>query len=178
MKTAEEIKSKLSKYIAENEEKIKLWEQVQRVHKKDGTDFANFGKNFTGCKVQEKSYSSEKEIVVSSWTPAAGYRHDEIDIRQIVRYSKITPAPEQVQKVQYLEPFFDVTPDQAEALIADRIETLKQHNAEYKQQLAITDKVYSRFVFQINNALQELKDQAGDRSTLYYEARDYMQRAY
>lgn len=178
MKTAEEIKSKLSKYIAENEEKIKLWEQVQRVHKKDGGDFANFGKNFTGCKVQEKSYSSDKEIVVSSWAQGIGYKHDEIDLRQIVRYSKITPSADQVQKVPGLEPFFYVTPDQAEALIADRIETLKQHNAEYKQQLAITDKVYSRFIFQINNALQELKDQTGDHSTLYYEARDYMQKAY
>lgn len=180
MKTTEDIKKTLGKYIRENEKKIELWENVQRVHKKDGTDFANFGKNFTGCKVEQKNYSTynDKELIVSDWAVGSGYIHDEIDIRQLVKYSTLRPAEDRIQKIAYLEPFFYITPDEAEVLIKERIEKLRSLNAGYQYQLDQVDKVFSRFKYDIDNALQFLKDRAGKNSVLYYEAREYMKAAY
>lgn len=180
MKTTEDIKKTLGKYIRENEKKIELWENVQRVHKKDGTDFANFGKNFTGCRVQQKSYSSydDKEIIVSDWTPVFGCVQDGIGCRQLVKYSTIKPAEDRIQKIAYLEPFFYITPDEAEILIKERIEELYTLNAHYINQLDQVDEIFTRFKYAIDNALQDLKDRAGKNSVLYYEAREYMKAAY
>lgn len=178
MKTAEDIKKTLGKYIRENEKKIELWEHVQRVHKKDGSDFANFGKNFTGCKVEQKSYSDDKDLVVSDWAPGFGYVQDGIGCRQLVKYSTLRPAEDRIQKIAYLEPFFYITPDEAEVLIKERIEKLRSLNADYQYQLDQADEVFSRFKYAIDNALQDLKDRAGKNSVLYYEAREYMKAAY
>ena len=48
-KDLQAIRNQYTGYIKANEQKISAWENVKIVTKKDGTPFANLGKNFTGA---------------------------------------------------------------------------------------------------------------------------------
>jgi hypothetical protein len=71
------------------------------VTKKDGSDFQSFAKNFENAEiVRGRICADDFEIRVSDYSIRIDGRwvDDTIDIKQIVEYSKIIPAEEQIIK--------------------------------------------------------------------------------
>ena len=74
----EDAKKRIEKRIAYYAERIEAWKKVERIRKKDGSDFANLAKNFTNCKI-ENSYSWQ-ELTVYFKSNVEGYTKDYINI--------------------------------------------------------------------------------------------------
>lgn len=93
------LEERLNYYTA----RIEAWEKVERIHKKDGEDFAILSKNFTNCKLIEKYHN--QELTVYFRTDKEGYTTDYINLGGNV-YTHEEPAD---------------TADKIEKRIADKI---------------------------------------------------------
>ena len=112
MKTKESIRKTFMDYIADYEEKIKLWENVKVVTKKDGTPFKDFAKNFSGAKVVRPAYGfGDLELHVANYKKQINghFVEDKINTRELVKYSKFTPDASRIHNEAYLEPYFYLT---------------------------------------------------------------------
>ena len=180
MKYLMDIKADLKQYANETEKKISLWKEVKRVYKKDGSDFQSFGRNFTGCKVEQKDWGNadDMELVVSDWTPSGGYVKDSISIKVLEDDLKETPAPDRVVKYPHLRAYVLLTPSEMETAISGHIEVLEKRLASYREQFLLADRAYQQFREAIDNALKDLKGIAGEGTSLYYDCREYMKTAY
>lgn len=59
IRNSKEVVERIERSVAYYDCRVKAWQNVKRVYKKDGSDFANFNKNFTGGKVEDH-YGSSK----------------------------------------------------------------------------------------------------------------------
>ena len=60
---------------------IKAWTNVKRVSKKDGSDFANFGKNFTNATFKQEYPWAKPELKVD-YKCGYGYAYDSIEVEE------------------------------------------------------------------------------------------------
>ena len=174
-KSKEDIRKQFENYIKEYEVKIRLWSAVKRVTKKDGSDFQSFGKNFENAEiVRGRICADDFEIRVSDYSIRIDGRwvDDTIDIKQIVEYSKITPAEEQIVKESFYKPYFYMTPDQVMEYIQNTIEIYKRKIEEYKDQLAKLDSLYDFVKVSVDNIMNKIKAETEGNSSLYYAMRD------
>ena len=170
------VKADLQDLIKETETKIDLWGRVTRKHRCDGSDFKSFRMNFTGCEVVNSGICGHSLKV--GGVLDGKYITDEIPLTHLVRYSKFSPSEDRIVRRQYLEPCFTLTPDEAEQEINDRITTLEEKLASYREQLLLADRAFYSFKEAIDKAVRDLKRTAGKRSALYYGVRDYMKEVY
>lgn len=177
-KSKDQIKEEYMNTIADYEARIRLWKAVKRVTKKDGSDFQNFAKNFENAKIERgRICSDDFEINVSDYSVriAGKWVSDNIDIRQVVKYSKITPNPDQIQKVKYLEDFFYMTPEQTMQMIQYRIESYENQIQECKDQIEQLDNLYEYVTSHVTEIMDHIKSVAGSNNHLYYEMRKLIQ---
>lgn len=174
-KSKEEIRKQFEDYIREYEVKIRLWSAVKRVTKKDGSDFQNFAKNFENAKIERgRICSDDFEISVSDYSVRIGghWVDDRIDIKQIVEYSKIVPAEDQIIKEFCYKPYFYMTPAQVMECIQHTIETYKQKIEEYRDQIAKLDALYDFVKSSVDAIMDKIKKETEGNSSLYYAMRD------
>lgn len=178
MKNAQEIKNTLEKYIAENEAKAELWRKVERITKKDGTDFKAFAKNFGNARIYA-NYMRRNVIAVSGWVNGHNYISDEIDLWEYVDSTKLNPEEHEIiRESAWTREYFYLTVSEVFDKIAETIETLERRTEEYKKQLAQVDDVFTEFSNAINEALNTLAEKAGKYTSLYHECREYMKTAW
>lgn len=172
IKTAQE---NINKNIATYEARLNLWRSVKRVSKKDGADFQSIGKNFTGADYKKVTYSirADYEIRVSGRVNGV-WIEDSIDCAPVLRYYKKDVDESRVIKESFLEPYFFMTVDEIMDAIADRIALLEGYIKEEREQARLLEDVFGRFTYEIDNALQAVKDTAGARSSIYYSCIEYM----
>lgn len=174
MKKKEDIKNKFENYILDYEAKIRLWSNVKRVTKKDGSDFQNFAKNFENAKIERgRICSDDFEICVSDYSIRIDGKYvcDSISIKQIVDYSKITPSEDQIIKESFYKPYFYMTPNQTMECIQITIETYKEKIEEYNVQLAKLDALYDYVKSSVDTVMHKIREDAGNNTSLYYEMR-------
>ena len=170
-KSKEAIRKQFENYIKEYEVKIRLWSAVKRVTKKDGSDFQSFAKNFENAEiVRGRICADDFEIRVADYSVriAGKWVEDAIDIKQIVEYSKIIPAEEQIVKESFYKPYFYMTPAQVMECIQNTIETYKQKIKEYWDQLAKLDSLYDFVKVSVDNIMNKIKAETESNSSLYY----------
>ena len=76
---ADELKKKYLENAESYKSAIKAWQNVKRATKKDGSDFANFGKNFVNANINREYYWSNQTIRVD-YQYNHGWTHDTIDV--------------------------------------------------------------------------------------------------
>lgn len=89
IRNSKEVVERVERSVAYYDCRIKAWQNVKRVYKKDGSDFANFNKNFTGGKV-ENQYGTE-HFYIHFRDENGRYMEDWIDAKE-------TPA-EQIEAI-------------------------------------------------------------------------------
>ena len=170
---------KMEGYKKEYEAKIELWKKVKRVYKKDGTNFASFGKNFEGASVTPERYSIRENynLTISDYVNGV-YISDDIELYPNVRYYKHSVADDRIIKTPLIEAYFKMTIEETFEAINDRIELYSEYIKELEKNISDAEKVYTAFTDAIDAALKDLKTAAGNNSTLYFECRHYMEKEY
>lgn len=180
-RSKEDIRKKFEDYIKEYEEKIRLWSEVKRVTKKDGSDFQSFAKNFENAEiVRGRICSDDFEICVNNHKIriSGDWVKDSISIRQIVEYSKITPAEDQIITEASYNPYFYMTPAQVMENIQIQIEIYKKQIDEYKDQLSKLDALYDFVKSSVDTIMVKIKEEAGSNTSLFYEMRALLKEVY
>ena len=175
-----EINDKLNKYKKDYESKIALWRKVERVKKKDGSDFSVLSKNFKNARIVPASASirTNYEIQVSDYINGA-YISDYFELYPCVKYYKGGDiSPDRIIKEPCCEPYFAMTLDEISDEINRTIELYTGRIKALEKQINDAEKVFSEFSDAIDNALKTLKTDAGDGSILYYACREYMTKSY
>ena len=174
MKKKEDIRNKFEDYILDYEAKIRLWSNVKRVTKKDGSDFQSFAKNFANAKIERgRICSDDFEICVSDYSIRIDGKYvcDSISIKQVVKYSRIIPAEDQIIKESFYEPYFYMTPAQVMEYIQITIDRYKEKIVEYQEQLAKLDALYDYVKSSVDSIMDKVRKEAGSNTSLYYEMR-------
>ena len=155
-KSIEQIKKELQERIEEKEALLQAWENVERLTKKDGSDFSVLSKNFKNATVKEKEFSltPSKKIQVYAQTKSFKYVNDDIETVELVKYSKIQPEAERIIKEPCLEAYFFLTVSELFDKIAERIETIKQQIISYERQF----KNAGLYYYQIVSKMEEIGD--------------------
>ena len=178
MKNANEIKKNLEKYIAEHEAKAAWWKKVERLTKKDGSGFKVFSKNFKNARIYA-NYMQRNVIAVGGWVNGSGYIDDELDLWEYVDHTELNPEEHTIIKESpWSREYFYLTVDEVFAKIEKRIQMHEKYVKEYKEQLEKTESVFKEFAEAIDKALATMAEKAGKNSSLYYQCREYMERAY
>ena len=155
MKDLKNIVKELENRIDEHEALLEAWQNVKRLHKKDGSDFSVLSKNFENAKVEDESYSIYPAKIVKVWNcgKSGKYYNEEIKCTQIVRYSKREIEPSRIIKETLLEDRYDLTIDEIFEDIATRIEHHKNRIEELQNQIVMAEKYYNL----VQNKMQEVK---------------------
>ena len=178
MKNAQEVKKDLEKSLREHEAKAEWWKKVERVTKKDGSNFKIFSKNFSNCRIYA-NYMQRNVIAVGGWVDGSGYVDDEMDLWEYVDNTELNPDEHTIIKeAVWSRAYFYLTVDEVFQKIATQIEMHERYAKEYREQIEKADEVFNEFAEAINIALDKLKEKAGDNTSLYYRCREYMKTAY
>lgn len=76
-KVENELK-RLNNDLANTINELKAWEDVKRVTKKDGSDFAVYSKNFDNCKIGRESWGETNELKIFVYFKGVGYHSNAI----------------------------------------------------------------------------------------------------
>lgn len=155
MKDLKSIVKELENRIDEHEALLEAWQNVKRLHKKDGSDFSVLSKNFENAKVEYESYSIYPAKIVKVWNRGkfGKYYDEEINCTQLVRYSKREIDPSRVIKETLLEDRYNLTVDEIFEDIATKIEYHKNRIEELQNQIVMAEKYYNL----VQNKMQEVK---------------------
>lgn len=179
MKTLNDVKKTLTDYMEDYSAKIELWKNVKRVYKKDGKEFSVLSKNFENATICNIDYSirEDKEIRVSGRINGV-YVYDSIEIYPCVDTYKHDVDEARIIKRSFLNPYFIMTVDEIEIAIADRIEMYEGYVKDLKDQLDKADDVFMEFKIAIDKAMDKMRKEAGNNTSLYYETLDYLKSVY
>ena len=119
---------------------IEAWQKVERVHKKDGGDFARFERNFTNCHLDIMYSCKYLKVYYQS------YRYESDDI-YLWDYRK-----EQ-----------ELTVDETEQKIKERIENYKRNVIECEKALKSLSKTYEKIQKELDRLVERLDSE--DEST-------------
>lgn len=138
---------------------IEAWQGVERLHKKDGTDFASLKQNFTKGVICGEW--DEMQAKVYAHGTGCGYVDDWLDVTPtIYNNSEDAKKYEANGRLQsrgaYLHPFITLTPDEIEEAIKGRIE------------------YWQGVVMEIELALEQFDDIAGKLIKMREEAKTYI----
>lgn len=129
------------------------WARVERVHKKDGGDFANLSQNFKNCtiKMQEWSHNrEEKEIKVYTTDANGRSLSDELNLARTLERNEEEKAKEEgreiIERGAYLKPFYVLNTAEIEELCKNRANYYKEEAEEMARTLENFDKVAGELV--------------------------------
>lgn len=125
-KNLEDIKKEFEKRIDNHAALLEAWEKVERVTKKDGSDFKALSKNFNNATVivNEFVLRPSKKIRVYGRTKRNDFVEDFVETTDLVKYSKRPVDAARILKESYLEPWYEKTVDE----IFEDIETQKEYH--------------------------------------------------
>lgn len=165
-----EFLKKLERQAQRSRDELKAWEGVKIVTKKDGKPFANFSKNFEGCKVNTEIYSfntNDKKMIVY-FKSVGGCDYSSLDCydtgKEAEKHEDISRryARGAWGSVGYL-----LTVEE----MAERIENKKAHIKKYIKETEEAIKNFEKAVDIIRKAGEEIEALEKENTTLYYTAR-------
>ena len=165
MKDLKNIVKELENRIDEHEALLEAWQNVKRLHKKDGSDFSVLSKNFENAKIEDEPYSLYPVKIVKVWNcgKSGKYYNEEIKCTQIVRYSKREIEPSRIIKETLLEDRYDLTIDEIFEDIATRIEHHKNRIEELQNQIVMAEKYYNLVVEKMQEVKAILNEVCADK---------------
>lgn len=175
MKNLKELTNELSNRVEEATTKKELWEQVERVSKKDGADFSALSKNFKNANVRDYQYSlrPNKEIYVCGRTSTGKWVEDNVKQTDLVKYAKRKIDPSRAIKESYLEPYYYLTVDEIFEEINAKIEYYTNRIEELNKQINGAEKAFaiiSEKCDELTEILNNINNEQG--KDLYYQLRE------
>lgn len=170
MKTLEDIKKEFAITLKEHEALLQAWNNVNRLHKKDGSSFSILSKNFENANIQDESYSIYPAKVVKVFICYEGkYYNEEINCTQLVRYSQRKVDESRIIHASYLEDRYNLTVDEIFEEIELKKEYHKKRIEELNKQLEMAELYYKQVLIkmeEVKTVLDTLCDKSGDRKNI------------
>lgn len=162
----EDIRKELNERMEFYKAAASAWKAVTREHKKDGSDFANFAKNFNGCKISTGNAYLYDNTATVYFTVDSKYESDALTIGDTADES--TPS-ERIIKHPYIKGYYLFTVDETENAIKEHIAALEKAAARKEEELNKLDTIYNN----VKNAMETIaayvkKETGSDSNTLYY----------
>lgn len=142
---ADELEKKYLANVETYKSAIKAWQNVKRVSKKDGSDFANFSKNFVNANIYREYYWSS-QIIRVDYQYNHGWTHDTIDVNDNDSVNDI----------------FDK--------INKRIELFRDYIANNERKAQNTEQVFR----EVDRSIKELVNFCKEKGFSAYEVCDYI----
>lgn len=178
----EQIRAKLEKYVAEYKAKIELWQRVERITKKDGTDFQNFCKNFSGAKI-ETGGIHDRDIVVYGYCVIEKREQwiedkiaTDINLEDYIKIFDRKPEEARIIRETLIKDYLYLTPDESMQLINRQIAIYQERITDYQKQLEMLDNAYDVIKAKTKELYDTLKEVSGDlgmyHNSLYYALKE------
>ena len=182
----EEIRTKLEKYISEYQVKIELWQRVERITKKDGTDFQNFGKNFTNSRI-ETGLIHDRDIVVfdhkiinSRMEWIEDKISTDLNVEDYIKIFERQPEKDRIISETLIKDYLYLTPDETMQMIKRQIAIYQERITDYQKQLKLLDKAYDIITAKTKELFDTLKEVTGDlgmyHNSLYYSLKEKIEK--
>ena len=146
--TIEDAKAKLEKGLSYYSARVEAWEKVERVSKKDGTDFANLAKNFTNCDIK-KSWTGD-ELTVHFYNAGEGHTTDYITLTGNAYGVEDADTADKIQKriAERIENYkgYIATTKAGLETIADQMEAIKPQLEALKKAIEESKKVDCNYI--------------------------------
>lgn len=149
---AEEARKELTRRLERAKALSEAWKQIERYKTKDGKDFKNLASNFTKGAIKNQPYApSEKRISADIRNEQGHYFDDWFNISQTV-YSNSEEAEKYeaegrlIQRGAYLHPYINLTPDEIEKAIAERIKYHEERAKDLEATLANFEEIANHLV--------------------------------
>ena len=179
-----DITLKLENYKKEYEEKKQAWEQVKRLYKKDGSEFANKQKNIDGASFGK--YNPNEDWMHPYLTVYYGSRYQEESIPMFLYIDTLKKDDSRLSNKDQIKEdgcccvrsTYIYNIDECFEAIQEHIKFLNDKIEDYKKQLAIVEEITQKADLIINQANELLKDERLSdgyyHNTLGYSIRDYI----
>lgn len=158
----DDVKKALVKDLNRVKFEKELWEKVEVVKKKDGSDFAVRSKSFKNASWGIPSYSDSfhPELSVSGFNDS-NYTWETFSLNMYI-YTDTLPDEDERKSLgksawTYSRATYILTPDEAKSRIDGRILDLDLAIARLEKELEIADAVYCKFINAVADALEELE---------------------
>lgn len=175
----EQIRAKLEKYISEYKAKIELWQHVERITKKDGTDFQNFCKNFVGAKIETGGIHGrdivvfDHKVINSRMEWIEDKISTDLNVEDYVRFFSKHPEEERIIRERIIKDYLYLTPDETMQMIKRQIAIYQERITDYREQLEMLDNAYDVIKAKTKELYDTLEAVTGDlgmyHNSLYYE---------
>lgn len=181
----EGIKTELNKRLSYEKSILQAWENVTFPTKKDGTPFKVMSKNFDGAKMYHDDiawHDYEKKLEVGAFDDLNGYIDESISCYEMVKYITDKSMLEKTENIMPKEPMleqvyvYDLNDIKNE--IAKTIKRHKENIVSLEKQIDQAEKAYNDFVEAYRKAIQELEENAGEETSLFYTVRDTVKTRY
>ena len=184
MKTLDDLKADLNSYISIEKATVEAWKNVKLNKKKDGSDFAQISKSFTGAKVGRyypvETWFSPYITVDYEYTNSKGQKsygsdHMEIYTEEFADYREKRQSPYSSTHFHYI-----LTPDEIMEAIQKRISMFDNAAAQHQKELEKSEELYNKYMPQFSSLVSEMKAEANSlksesnrfNSSLYYELKE------
>ena len=182
----EEIRTKLEKYISEYQVKIELWQRVERITKKDGTDFQNFGKNFTNSRI-ETGLIHDRDIVVFDHKIIGGRMEwiedkisTDLNVEDYIKIFERQPEKDRIISETLIKDYLYLTPEESMQMIERQIAIYQERITDYQKQLKLLDNAYDVVMAKTKELFDTLKEVTGDagmyHNSLYYSLKEKIEK--
>lgn len=182
----EEIRTKLEKYISEYQVKIELWQRVERITKKDGTDFQNFGKNFTNSRI-ETGLIHDRDIVVfdhkiinSRMEWIEDKISTDLNVEDYIKIFERQPEKDRIISETLIKDYLYLTPEESMQMIERQISIYQERITDYQKQLELLDNAYDIITAKTKELFDTLKEVTGDlgmyHNSLYYSLKEKIEK--
>lgn len=179
------IKTELEKRLSYEKSILKAWENVTFPTKKDGSPFKTMSKNFDGAKMYHDDiawHDYEKKLKVGAFDNLNGYIDESISCYEMVKYITDKSMLEKTENIMPKEPMleqvyvYDLNDIKNE--ITKTIKRHKENIVSLEKQIIQAEKAYNDFVEAYRKAIQELEENAGKETSLFYAVRDTVKTRY
>lgn len=178
----EQIRAKLEKFISEYKAKIEMWKHVERITKKDGSDFQNFCKNFSNAKI-ETGGIHDRDIVVfdhkiinSRMEWIEDKISTDLNVEDYVRFFSKQPDESRIIRERIIKDYLYLTPDETMQMIKRQIAIYQERITDYQEQLKLLDNAYDVIKGKTKELYDTLKAVTGDlgmyHNSLYYALKE------
>lgn len=131
IRTAADIEQHIKESIAYYDTRINAWEAVRRLTKKDGSDFANFGKNFENARICAP-YGLHNKLVVNFRDERGRYTEDYIDLAESVS-EQFEQIAETIERYQHWKEEAEKDLENAPALAEFTLAKIREIKAEFEK---------------------------------------------
>lgn len=179
------IKTELEKRLSYEKSILQAWENVTFPTKKDGTPFKVMSKNFENAKFYNDItawHDYEKKLKVGAFDNLNGYIDESISCYEMVKYITDKSMLEKTENIMPKEPMLEQVYvydlDDIKEDIKKTINRHKENIMSLEKQIIQAEKAYNDFVEAYRKAIQELEENAGEKTSLFYAVRDTVKTRY